>query len=74
MRCKPLFRPLKTSDVEGYGSGYTVTATGTNTTDKKYDVGYAGGYVGHMTGGQIWALRAERAKNPTGALRQDCER
>lgn len=50
---------IKTSDVEGYSSGYTVTAAGTNTTDKKYDVGYAGGYVGHMTGGQIWGAENE---------------
>ena len=55
---------IKTSDVEGYGSGYTVTATGTNTTDKKYDVGYAGGYVGHMTGGQIWGAESGAGEEP----------
>lgn len=55
---------IKTSDVEGYGSGYTVTATGTNTTDKKYDVGYAGGYVGHMTGGQIWGAESGAGGEP----------
>lgn len=51
---------IETSDVSGYGSGYTVTATGSSTGAKEYEVGYAGGYVGRMTGGQIWGSASDR--------------
>ena len=40
---------IKKSSVEGYQSGLSVKTTGTNET-----CGYAGGYTGHMVGGQIW--------------------
>lgn len=40
---------IKKSSVEGYQSGLSVTATGTNE-----KCGYAGGYTGEMIGGQIW--------------------
>lgn len=40
---------IKQSSVEGYQSGLSVKTTGTNE-----KCGYAGGYTGHMVGGQIW--------------------
>lgn len=42
---------VKNSSVQGYASGLTVTATGTN--DKNADAGYAGGYLGAGYGAQI---------------------
>ena len=42
---------IKQSSVEGYQSGLNVQSTGIN--DKEL-VGYAGGYVGKLIGGQIW--------------------
>lgn len=47
---------IRNSDVTGYRSGMTVKAFGTpDGADGKLEkVGYAGGFVGHMVGGQIW--------------------
>lgn len=47
---------IRNSDVTGYQSGMSVKATGIpKGTDEKIEkVGYAGGFVGHMVGGQIW--------------------
>ena len=51
---------IKSSDIKGYGSGYTVSAAGTSGGDTVYEVGYAGGYVGRMTGGQIWGAKDDQ--------------
>lgn len=40
---------IKKSSVEGYQSGLSIKVTGTGG-----KCGYAGGYTGHMVGGQIW--------------------
>ena len=48
---------IRNSDITGFQSGMTVKATGIPkkaSTLKIEKVGYAGGYVGHMLGGQIW--------------------
>lgn len=48
---------IRNSDITGFQSGMTVKATGIPVNDstlKIEKVGYAGGYVGHMLGGQIW--------------------
>ena len=48
---------IRNSDTTGFQSGMTVKATGIPkkaSTLKIEKVGYAGGYVGHMLGGQIW--------------------
>ena len=46
---------IRNSDVAGYQSGMSVKATGIPYQgDKVEKVGYAGGYVGHMVGGQVW--------------------
>lgn len=48
---------IRNSDITGFQSGMTVKATGVPVKDssvKIEKVGYAGGYVGHMLGGQIW--------------------
>lgn len=48
---------IRNSDITGFQSGMTVKATGIPEKDsslKIEKVGYAGGYVGHMIGGQIW--------------------
>lgn len=48
---------IRNSDITGFQSGMTVKATGIPKKDsslKIEKVGYAGGYVGHMIGGQIW--------------------
>jgi len=48
---------IRNSDVTGFQSGMQVKATGIPQPageDKIEKVGYAGGYVGHMIGGQIW--------------------
>lgn len=42
---------IKNSSTEGYQSGLTVKS---DRIDKKDTVGYAGGYVGNLIGGQIW--------------------
>ena len=42
---------IKQSSVEGYQSGLNVQSTGVN--DDKELLGYAGGYVGKLIGGQI---------------------
>lgn len=42
---------IKQSSVEGYQSGLNVSSEGISDKDK---TGYAGGYVGKVTGGQIW--------------------
>ena len=42
---------IKQSSVEGYQSGLMVQSNGNNDKDL---LGYAGGYVGKLTGGQIW--------------------
>lgn len=43
---------IKQSSVEGYQSGLNVQSTAVN--DNKKLLGYAGGYVGKLIGGQIW--------------------
>lgn len=47
---------IRNSDITGFQSGMTVKATGIPVKDstlKIEKVGYAGGYVGHMVGGQM---------------------
>ena len=53
---------IRNSDMTGFQSGMTVKATGIPVKDstlKIEKVGYAGGYVGHMLGGQIWGNWSE---------------
>lgn len=50
---------IKQSSVEGYQSGLNVQSTGIN--DKEL-LGYAGGYVGKLIGGQIWGEENSRCK------------
>ena len=53
---------IRNSDITGSQSGMTVKATGIPVKDstlKIEKVGYAGGYVGHMLGGQIWGNWSE---------------
>ena len=53
---------IRNSDITGFQSGMTVKATGIPVKDstlKIEKVGYAGGYVGHMLGGQIWGNWSE---------------
>ncbi|MFQ7420317.1 MAG: hypothetical protein ACLRNZ_10845 [Blautia massiliensis (ex Durand et al. 2017)] len=53
---------IRNSDITGFQSGMTVKATGIpvkDSTMKIEKVGYAGGYVGHMVGGQIWGNWSE---------------
>ena len=46
---------IHNSDVTGFQSGLNVRSTGApNQGEKVEKVGYAGGYVGHSMGGQIW--------------------
>ena len=48
---------IRNSDITGFQSGMTVKASGIpvkSSTLKIEKVGYAGGYVGHMVGGQVW--------------------
>lgn len=48
---------IRNCDATGYQSGVTVSATGVpvdGSNDRIEKVGYAGGFVGHMLGGQIW--------------------
>ena len=48
---------IRNSDITGFQSGMTVKATGIPKKASSLNiekVGYAGGYVGHMLGGQIW--------------------
>ena len=48
---------IRNSDITGFQSGMTVKATGIPEKASSLNiekVGYAGGYVGHMLGGQIW--------------------
>ena len=46
---------IRNSDVTGFQSGLNVRSTGAPEQGKKVEkVGYAGGYVGHSMGGQIW--------------------
>ena len=48
---------IRNSDITGFQSGMTVKATGIPEKASGLNiekVGYAGGYVGHMLGGQIW--------------------
>lgn len=54
---------IRNSDITGFQSGMTVKATGIPVKDstlKIEKVGYAGGYVGHMLGGQIWGNWSEK--------------
>ena len=51
---------IKQSSVEGYQSGLNVQSTGVN--DDKELLGYAGGYVGKLIGGQIWGEENSRCK------------
>ena len=51
---------IKQSSVEGYQSGLNVQSTGVN--DDKELLGYAGGYVGKLIGGQIWGDDTLRCK------------
>lgn len=50
---------IKQSSVEGYQSGLMVQSNGNN--DKDF-LGYAGGYVGKLIGGQIWGDDTLRCK------------
>ena len=50
---------IKQSSVKGYQSGLSVESDGT---DDKAHCGYAGGYVGQLTGGQIWGDAAARCQ------------
>lgn len=50
---------IKQSSVEGYQSGLMVQSNGTNDKDI---LGYAGGYVGKLIGGQIWGEENSRCK------------
>ena len=53
---------IRNSDITGFQSGMTVKATGIpvkDSTSKIEKAGYAGGYVGHMLGGQIWGNWSE---------------
>lgn len=50
---------IKASDVDGYISGATVRATGADNDDS---VGMAGGFAGHMSGGQIRGTESSRIK------------
>lgn len=53
---------IRNSDITGFQSGLTVKSTGIpikNSTVKIEKVGYAGGFVGHMLGGQIWGNWSE---------------
>ena len=46
---------IRNSDVTGFQSGLNVRSTGVPNQGQKVEkVGYAGGYVGHSMGGQIW--------------------
>lgn len=48
---------IRNADLTGYQSGLQVKVTGRRqqeNSQKLEPVGYAGGYVGHMVGGQIW--------------------
>lgn len=48
---------IRNSDITGFQSGMTVKATGVPIKESSLKIektGYAGGYVGHMLGGQIW--------------------
>ena len=51
---------IKQSSVEGYQSGLNVQSTGVN--DDKELLGYAGGYVGKLIGGQIWGEDNSRCR------------
>ena len=51
---------IKQSSVEGYQSGLNIQSTGVNG-DKEL-LGYAGGYVGKLIGGQIWGEENSRCK------------
>ena len=51
---------IKQSSVEGYQSGLNVQSTGVS--DDKELLGYAGGYVGKLIGGQIWGDDTLRCK------------
>lgn len=63
---------IRNSDITGFQSGMTVKATGIPVKDstlKIEKVGYAGGYVGHMLGGQIWGNWSETSTySPTDAV------
>lgn len=50
---------IKQSSVEGYQSGLMVQSNGIKDKDL---VGYAGGYVGKLIGGQIWGKENSRCK------------
>lgn len=50
---------IKQSSVEGYQSGLVVQSNGNNDKDL---LGYAGGYVGKLIGGQIWGDDTLRCK------------
>ncbi|SHJ28750.1 Cna B-type domain-containing protein [Hespellia stercorisuis] len=56
---------IKVSSVTGYQSGLTVKSIGT---DIKHSCGYAGGYAGYLSGGQIWGDAADgsSAQNSAG--------
>lgn len=63
---------IRNSDITGFQSGMMVKATGIPVKDstlKIEKVGYAGGYVGHMLGGQIWGNWSETSTyGATGAV------
>ena len=63
---------IRNSDITGYQSGMYVKATGIpnpSDRDKVGKVGYAGGFAGHMIGGQIWGnWTNEKGRSATDAV------
>ncbi len=66
---------IRNSDVTGYQSGLQVKATGipVGSADGKVEkVGYAGGFVGHMLGGQVWGnWEGRKSRSATNAAPDD---
>lgn len=66
---------VRNSSVSGYQSGMFVKAWGRpeGTDGKVEKTGYAGGYVGHMIGGQIWGNYQPETAGDTTAAVSRCE-
>lgn len=64
LKTPEVFVPMvKSSSVQGYRSGMTVRATGT---ELEHGMGCAGGYAGYALGAQIWGDRALKGQTATG--------
>lgn len=64
LKTPEVFVPVvKSSSVQGYRSGMTVRATGT---ELEHGMGCAGGYAGYALGAQIWGDRALKGQTATG--------